>query len=85
MLNMEVGKKFLKRKQLQVRFKAMDLLRQRNLLNYSIQDLYTETRYSTNNRNYYMLTVSYRFNTMGGKKDRQRSGESSPPGYFGEF
>lgn len=84
-LNMEIGKKFLKRKQLQVRFKAMDLLRQKNLLNYSIQELYTQTQYNTNNRNYYMLTVSYRFNTMGGKKDRQRSGENSPPGYFGEF
>ncbi|MFR4038977.1 MAG: hypothetical protein ACLTZT_15375, partial [Butyricimonas faecalis] len=43
LLNMEIGKKFLKRKQLQVRFKAMDILRQRNLLNYSIQDLYTQT------------------------------------------
>lgn len=86
MLNMEIGKKFLKRKQLQVRFKAMDLLRQRNLLNYSIQDLYTETRYSTNTQNYYMLTVSYRFNTMMGKKeDRKKAGENSPPGYFGEF
>ena len=64
----------------------MDLLRQRNLLNYSIQDLYTQTRYSTNTQNYYMLTVSYRFNTMGNKKaDRKRSGENSPPGYFGEF
>ncbi|GEM_PF-184664 len=86
MLNLEIGKKFLKRKQLQVRFKAMDLLRQRNLLNYSIQDLYTQTRYSTNTQNYYMLTVSYRFNSMGNKKaDRKRSGENSPPGYFGEF
>ena len=83
---MEIGKKFLKRKQLQVRFKAMDLLRQRNLLNYSIQDLYTQTRYSTNIQNYYMLTISYRFNTMGSKKaDRKRAGENSPPGYFGEF
>ena len=86
MLNMEIGKKFLKRKQLQVRFKAMDLLRQRNLLNYSIQDLYTQTRYSTNTQNYYMLTISYHFNTMGSKKaDRKRAGENSPPGYFGEF
>ena len=86
MLNMEIGKKFLKRKQLQVRFKAMDLLRQKNLLNYSIQDLYTQTQYSTNTKNYYMLTISYRFNTMMGKKeDRKKSEENSPPAYFGEF
>ena len=84
-LNLEIGKKFLKRKQLQVRFKAMDILRQRNLLNYSIHDLYTQTRYSTNNRNYYMLTISYRFNTLGKKSEgRNRSEGGTPPGFFGE-
>ena len=82
LLNMEIGKKFLKRKQLQVRFKAMDILRQRNLLNYSIQDLYTQTSYSTNERNYYMLTVSYRFNSIGKKKERRGPEETPPPGFF---
>ena len=80
---MEIGKKFLKRKQLQVRFKAMDILRQRNLLNYSIQDLYTQTSYSTNERNYYMLTVSYRFNSIGKKKEGRNGPEGPPPpGFF---
>lgn len=85
-LNMEVGKKFLKKKQLQVRFKAMDLLRQKNLLNYSIQDLYAQTSYSTNTRNYYMLTVSYRFSTYGKKGgERNRMEGAPPPGFFGGF
>ena len=82
LLNMEIGKKFLKRKQLQVRFKAMDILRQRNLLNYSIQDLYTQTSYSTNERNYYMLTVSYRFNSIGKKKEGRSPEGTPPPGFF---
>lgn len=83
LLNMEIGKKFMKNKQLQVRFKAMDILRQRNLLNYSIQDLYTQTSYSTNERNYYMLTVSYRFNSIGKKKEGRNGPEGPPPpGFF---
>ena len=63
-LNMEIGKKFLKKKQLYLRFRAMDILRQRNIENYNLADTYASTSYNTTPQNYYQLSLSYRFNSM---------------------
>ena len=70
-LNMELGKKFLKKKQLYLRFRALDILRQRNIENYHLADTYASTSYNTTPQNYYQLTLTYRFNSMN-RKMRER-------------
>ena len=69
-LNMDIGKKFLKKKQLYLRFRASDILRQRNVENYRLADTYASTSYSTTPRNYYQLSLSYRFNSMNRMKGK---------------
>lgn len=58
----------------------MDILRQ-NLLNYSIFKTCTQTSYSTNERNYYMLAVSYRFNSIGKRKKEEVRKERLPDSF----
>lgn len=71
-LNLELGKKFLKQKQLHLRFRALDILRQHNIENYSLQDTYASTSYHTTPRNYYTISLSYRFNSMNKALRRSR-------------
>lgn len=66
-LNLEIGKKFLKNKQLYLRFQALDILRQKNIENYYLQDTYAQTSYDTTPQNYYTISLSYRFNSMNKK------------------
>lgn len=68
MLDLQIGKKFGKSKQIDVVLSANDILQQRNSLNYSLNDLYTQTSYQTMPSSYYMLTFSYRFNNINKQK-----------------
>ena len=64
-LNLEIGKKFGKRQQAQLAFRMNDVFRDRNQVQYSVTDLYTQINSSTNPQDYYMLSFSYRFNRLG--------------------
>ena len=64
-LNLELGKKFGKKKQAELVFRANDIFRDRSQVHYSVTDLYTRMDSSTSTQDYYMLSFSYRFNRMG--------------------
>lgn len=67
-LNLFLGKKFGKKRQAELRFAANDIFRQKNTVNYSLNDLYAETSYNTNAISYYSISFSYRFNSMKNDK-----------------
>ena len=64
-LNLELGKKFGKKKQADLVFRDIDIFRDRRQVHYSVTDLYTRMDSSTSTQDYYMLSFSYRFNRMG--------------------
>lgn len=68
-LNAGIGKKFGKNRNLEIALAANDILNERNAVNYSLNDLYSETSYQTIPSSYYLLSFSYRFNTMDKKKE----------------
>lgn len=68
MLNLRVGKKFGRNREMDLSLAANDILEQQNALNYSLNDLYTQTSYRTMPSSYYMLSFSYRFNSMNKQK-----------------
>lgn len=70
-LNLSLGKKFLKKKQLYLRFQALDILRQKNIENYYLRDTYAQTSYDTTPRNYYSVSLTYRFNSMNRMGDKK--------------
>lgn len=63
-LNLELGKKFGKKKQAELVFRANDIFRDRSQVHYSVTDLYTRMDSSTSTQDYYMLSFSYRFNRI---------------------
>ncbi len=65
LLNLKIGKKFGKKRQVELEFAANDILRQRNTMDYFVSDLYTRTSYSTRVANYYTFSFNYRFNRLG--------------------
>lgn len=74
LLNAEMGKKFGKQSQFNVRFNASDILRQRNTVNYYLTDHYASTSYRTNTNTYYMIGLSYRLVRMGNMGGMGRMG-----------
>lgn len=75
MLDVELGKKFGKMKQFELKFNASDILRQRNLEMFSLTDHYASTNYSTNTDTYYTLSFSYRLMRMGKGMDGAERGK----------
>lgn len=73
MLAVELGKKFGKSKQYELKFNASDILRQRNLETFSLTDHYAATNYRTNTDTYYTLSFSYRLMRMGKGANGMRS------------
>ena len=63
-LNLELGKKFGKKKQAELVFRANDIFRDRSQVHYSVTDLYTRMNSSTSTQDYYMLSFSYRFDRI---------------------
>lgn len=59
-----IGKKFGKNQQMEFTLSANDILQERNTVNYSLNDLYSETSYHTIPSAYYLFSFSYRFNNM---------------------
>lgn len=64
LLNLAIGKKFGKNRQMSVTLSSNDVLQARNSVNYSLNDLYSQTTYSIIPSSYFLLAVSYRFNNM---------------------
>lgn len=77
LLNMGIGKKFLRNQNAEIRISAFDLLNQSKSLSHSVNDIYIEDSRSSVLQRYFMLTFSYKFNTMQGKS----SGTSSRGGF----
>ncbi len=68
--NMEIGRKFLKEKQLRVAMTVNDLLNQNTGFNRNVSgSLITQNTYTTIKR-YYTLTITWDFNKMGGAKPK---------------
>lgn len=61
LLNMSLGKKFLKNDLAEVSINVYDLLEQNNNVNRNISELYIEDTQSTVLQRYFMLTLSYNF------------------------
>lgn len=68
-LNAGIGKKWGKNRNMELALHANDMLNQRNTMNYSLNDLYSETSFQTMPSSYYLLSFSYRFNSMDKKKE----------------
>lgn len=92
--NVGVGRKFLKRRNAEVRVTVYDLLKQRKSLTHTIGDTYIQDQWSYIRGRYVMATFSYRFNSMNrlsnpsaNRQQRQeppeggefRRGEGGPP------
>lgn len=69
-LNAGIGKKLGKNRQMEISLSANDLLNEQNTVNYSLNDLYAETSYRTMPSSYYMLSFTYRFNSMDKLKNK---------------
>ncbi|MGL5684097.1 MAG: outer membrane beta-barrel protein [Marinifilaceae bacterium] len=71
MLNTYIGKKIGKQRIAEVRFSMNDMFREQDQINYQLTDLYASTSRNTTLANYYVLSFSYRFNSM--RKANKRS------------
>ena len=71
LLNMSLGKKFLKNDLAEISLNVYDLLEQNNNINRNISELYIEDTQSTVLQRYFMLTFSYNFRNFskGASKD----------------
>lgn len=63
-LNTYVGKKFGKRRAAELRFSLNDIFREQDQISYQLSDLYSSTSLRTQTTNYYMVSFTYRFNSM---------------------
>lgn len=61
LLNMSIGKKFLKNELAEISLNVYDLLEQNNNVNRNISELFVEDSQSTVLQRYFMLTLSYNF------------------------
>ncbi len=59
-----VGSRFGEKRRMEVSVSANDILKARNTVDYSLNDLYAETSYRSMPSVCYMLSFSYRFNSM---------------------
>lgn len=71
--NAQISKNFLSSKQLTLRFKIYDILRQQNSLTRTITANYTEDTEYNILKSYFMFHLVYRLNTLGGKQKRRSS------------
>lgn len=69
-LNLGLGKKFGKDGRMEISLAASDILNEQNSVDYSLNDLYSETSCRTMSSSYYMLSFSYRFNNIDQLKNR---------------
>lgn len=63
-LQATIGSRFGEKRRMEVTLSANDILKARNTVDYSLNDLYAVTTYHTMPSAYYMLSFSYRFNSM---------------------
>ncbi len=63
-LHATIGSRFGEKRRMEVSLSANDILKARNTVDYSLNDLYAVTSYHTLPSAYYMLSFSYRFNSM---------------------
>ena len=83
MWNSQLSKAFLKKKQLLIRFKIYDILKQQSSLSRSISEtMMSDTEYNTLG-SYFMVHFVYRFNTLGGKAPGRRGPGGGPRGGHG--
>ncbi|MFI3268298.1 MAG: TonB-dependent receptor [Rikenellaceae bacterium] len=64
MLNIGIGKKFLKKQNLELRVSGFDMLNQSQALTHTIASEYVQDALSNVLQRYLMLTVTYKFNTF---------------------
>ncbi|MGL4292814.1 MAG: hypothetical protein ACRCSQ_04485, partial [Bacteroidales bacterium] len=69
--NMQGNMEFLKNKQATLFFRAYDLLHQRSTLSRRVTASYIEDIESNILTNYFVVGFTYRFNTMGKKKQKE--------------
>ncbi|MDE6182922.1 MAG: outer membrane beta-barrel family protein, partial [Rikenellaceae bacterium] len=74
LLNAGIGKKFLKKQNAEVRISAFDLLNQGKSISYSVNDTYTQNSVSNILKRYFMISFSYKFNTMNSGQGSVSSG-----------
>lgn len=81
MWNAEISKQILSKKGT-IRFKMNDILRQQLSISRSVSDIaITDTEYNTLT-SYYMLSFSYRFNTMGSRSGNRNRDFQGPGGDY---
>lgn len=66
-LNSYIGKKFGKLRAAELRLTLNDLFHEQDRVNYELSDLYSSRSLSTQIVNYYMISFTYRFNSMQSK------------------
>jgi hypothetical protein len=62
--NMGLAKKFLKKREAEIKFSVFDILNQNNSISRNITDIYTEDMRTVVLNRYYMLTFTYNFRTF---------------------
>lgn len=80
LLNAGIGKKFLKKQNAEVRLSAFDLLNQGRSISYSVNDTYTQNSVSNILKRYFMVSFSYKFNTMSSGSQGSPGGDRRPAG-----
>lgn len=72
MLNASLGKKFLKKKQAELKVAVYDLLNQNKSISHNVYANYVEDTFTNVLRRYFLLTFNYKFNTMGSRNQQQQ-------------
>lgn len=66
--NMGLAKKFLKKREAEIKFSVFDILNQNNSISRNITDIYTEDMRTVVLNRFYMLTFTYNFRTFKNSK-----------------
>lgn len=83
LVNAAVGYKFLKYKQAEVRVSAYDLLNQNRAFRQSSNDAYTQTTLSNVLKRYFMVSLTYKFDTRKGRSADNYGSEDRGGAYGG--
>ncbi|MFI3262832.1 MAG: TonB-dependent receptor [Rikenellaceae bacterium] len=83
MLNLGIGKKFLKKQNLELRVSGFDMLNQSQALTHTIASEYVQDAISNVLQRYLMFTVSYKFNTFKGQMPNVNSDRRNRGGMDG--